>query len=102
MIPTKMLVFKGADGATHSETLPNVRTRRKKSTGDLFQKGYRVRIGHGHDTQKEEEDPDDMCHKFCSCLRLIFHWGKTRKAVGRRSLHKVMRGGVRVSRLTAT
>ncbi|KAI3365196.1 hypothetical protein L3Q82_010293, partial [Scortum barcoo] len=55
MIPTKMLVYRGPDGGTHSQTISNTR-RRKKSTGELFQKGYRVRMGHGLVAEKEDQD----------------------------------------------
>ena len=74
MIPTKMLVYRGTDGATHSQTISNTR-RRKKSTGELFQKGYRVRMGHGQVADKE--DQDSICYSFGACFHVISYWGKT-------------------------
>lgn len=73
MIPTKMLVYRAPDGATQTEVVPNAR-RRKKSTGDLFQKGYRVRIGHGQAGDKGEQD--SICHSFGACFHVICYWGK--------------------------
>lgn len=73
MIPTKMLVYRGADGGTVSGTVTNTR-RRKKSTGELFQKGYRVRMGHGQVSEKEDQG---LCHSIGSCLHVISYWGKT-------------------------
>lgn len=74
MIPTKMLVYRGPDGGTHSQTISNTR-RRKKSTGDLFQKGYRVRMGHGQVSEKE--DQDSIWYNLCACFHVISYWGKT-------------------------
>lgn len=73
MIPTKMLVYRGPDGGTRSE-ISNTR-RRKKSTGELFQKGYRVRMGHGQVTDKE--DQDSICYSLGACFHVISYWGKT-------------------------
>ncbi|XP_029934164.1 calcium-activated potassium channel subunit alpha-1-like isoform X10 [Myripristis murdjan] len=72
MIPTKMLVYRGPDGGTHSQAISNTR-RRKKSTGELFQNGYRVRMGHGQVSDKE--DQDSFCHSLGSCLHVISYWG---------------------------
>lgn len=74
MIPTKMLVYRGPDGGTRSETISDTR-RRKKSTGELFQKGYRVRMGHGQVTDKE--DQDSICYSLGACFHVISYWGKT-------------------------
>lgn len=79
MIPTKMLVYRGPDGGTHSQTISNTR-RRKKSTGELFQKGYRVRMGHGQVVDKE--DQDSICYSFGACFHVISYWGKTCRNVG--------------------
>lgn len=76
MIPTKMLVYRGPDGGTHSHTISNTR-RRKKSTGELFQKGYRVRMGHGQVTEKE--DQDSIWYSLGACFHVISYWGKTRR-----------------------
>ncbi|XP_062330902.1 calcium-activated potassium channel subunit alpha-1a-like isoform X11 [Osmerus eperlanus] len=72
MIPTKMLVYRGPDGGTRSETLVTTR-RRKKSCGDLFQNGYRVKMGHGQACEKK--DQDNLCHSLISCFRVISYWG---------------------------
>lgn len=72
MIPTKMLVYKAPDGGTHSNTVPKA-TRRKKSTGELFQKGYRVRMGHG---QVDKEDQESFCFSVGGCAHIISYWGK--------------------------
>lgn len=69
-----MLVYRGPDGGTHSQAISNTR-RRKKSTGELFQNGYRVRMGHGQVSDKE--DQDSFCHSLGSCLHVISYWGKT-------------------------
>lgn len=74
MIPTKMLVYRGPDGGTHSQTISNTR-RRKKSTGELFQKGYRVRMGHGQVSEKE--DQDSIWYSLGGCFHVISYWGKT-------------------------
>lgn len=79
MIPTKMLAYRGPDGGTHHETIPHTR-RRKKSTGELFQKGYRVRMGHGQVADKE--DQDSIWYSFGACFHVISYWGKTCRDVG--------------------
>ncbi|KAM9716712.1 calcium-activated potassium channel subunit alpha-1a-like isoform 12-T12 [Menidia menidia] len=72
MISSKMLVYKGGDGGTHTNTIP-IATRRKKSTGELFQKGYRVRMGHGQVVDKE--DQDSFCFSLGGCFHLVSYWG---------------------------
>ena len=74
-----MLAYRGPDGGTHHETIPNTR-RRKKSTGELFQKGYRVRMGHGQVADKE--DQDSIWYSFGACFHVISYWGKTCGDVG--------------------
>lgn len=74
MIPTKMLVYRAPDGGAQTEIIPNTR-RRKKSTGELFQKGYRVRMGHGQVNDKE--DQDSICYSIGACFHVICYWGKT-------------------------
>lgn len=74
MIPTKMLVYRGPNGGIQTETMPNSR-RRKKSTGELFQKGYRVRMGHGQ--VGEKEDRDSICYSLGGCVHVIAYWGKS-------------------------
>lgn len=76
MIPTKMLVYRGPDGGTHTQGISNTR-RRKKSTGELFQKGYRVRMGHGQVSEKE--DQDSIWYSLGACFHVISYWGKTRR-----------------------
>lgn len=77
MIPTKMLVYRGPDGVTHSEAVSRTR-RRKKSCGDLFQNGYRVKLSHVHGPRvREETRGDGVCHTLSSCVCLLAHWGKT-------------------------
>lgn len=80
MIPTKMLVYRGPDGGTHSQAISNTR-RRKKSTGELFQKGYRVRMGHGQ--VGEKEDQDSIWYSLGACFHVISYWGKTCRTRGR-------------------
>lgn len=74
MIPTKMLAYRGPNGGVQTETLPNTR-RRKKSTGELFQKGYRVRMGHGQ--VGEKEDQDSIWYSLGGCVHVVSYWGKT-------------------------
>lgn len=83
MIPTKMLVYRGPDGGTRSETISNTR-RRKKSTGELFQNGYRVRMGHGHIGEKE--DQDSIWYSLGACFHVISYWGKTCRTWERRGI----------------
>lgn len=74
MIPTKMLAYRGPNGGIETETLPNTR-RRKKSTGELFQNGYRVRMGHGQPGEKE--DQDSIWYSLGGCVHVISYWGKS-------------------------
>lgn len=76
MIPTKILVYREPDGGTRTETFHSPR-RRKKSCGDLFQNGYRVKPVHGQVTDKE--DQDNVCHSLSSCFHVISYWGKALK-----------------------
>lgn len=79
MIPTKMLVYCGPHGGIQTETLPNNR-RRKKSTGELFQNGYRVRMGHGQ--LGEKEDQDSIWYSLGGCVHVISYWGKSGWVMG--------------------
>ncbi|XP_043911738.1 calcium-activated potassium channel subunit alpha-1 isoform X18 [Protopterus annectens] len=72
MISSKILVYRGPDGGTRTETFRNTR-RRKKSLGDLYQNGYRVKAGHNHATDKE--DLDNFRHSLASCYRVACYWG---------------------------
>ncbi|KAJ8264327.1 hypothetical protein GJAV_G00147880 [Gymnothorax javanicus] len=71
MIPTKMLVYRGPDGGTHTEVLRTTR-RRKKSCGELFQNGYRVKAGHG---PADKENQDSFLSKLSSCFHVVSYWG---------------------------
>lgn len=73
MIPTKMLAYRRPSGGVQTEALPSAR-RRKKSTGELFQKGYRVRMGHGQVCEKE--DQDSVWYSLGGCVQVISYWGK--------------------------
>ena len=75
MIPTKMLVYRGPDGNTRAEVLPSTR-RRKKSCGELFHNGYRVKMTHGHGLTGEKEEQDGLHHTLSSCFHVISYWGK--------------------------
>ncbi|XP_075884330.1 calcium-activated potassium channel subunit alpha-1-like isoform X9 [Nelusetta ayraudi] len=72
MISTKMLVYRAPDGGTHTEPVPpsNAR-RRKKSTGELFQKGFRVRMAH----VSEKEDRDSVWYSLGAAVRVVSYWG---------------------------
>ncbi|CAB1338636.1 unnamed protein product [Coregonus sp. 'balchen'] len=59
MILTKMLVYRGPDGGTRSETFQNTR-RHKKSCGELFQNCYRVKMDQQQQAV-EKEDRDNLC-----------------------------------------
>ncbi|KAL2078597.1 hypothetical protein ACEWY4_026282 [Coilia grayii] len=74
MIPTKMLVYQGADGGTRSQAFLNTR-RRKKSCADLFQNGYRVKMGHGGGGAGEKDEDEQAHYSLSSCLRFVSHWG---------------------------
>lgn len=80
MIPTKMLVYRGPDGDTHSEAVHHTR-KRKKSCGDLFQNGYRVKLSHTHVLVGEETGRDGMYHTLSSCFRVLAYWGKVENHV---------------------
>lgn len=73
MIPPKLLVYRRTHSNANSETLQET-WRRKKSCGDLFQNGYRVR--QGHHGQEEKERQTGLYHSVWSCLRILSNWGK--------------------------
>lgn len=73
MIPPKLLVYRRTHSDTNLETLRETR-RRKKSCGDLFQNGYRVR--QGHHGQEEKEGQTGLYHSVWSCLGILCSWGK--------------------------
>lgn len=69
MIPPKLLVYRRTHSDANVDTLPET-WRRKKSCGDLFQNGYRVRQGH-----HRQEDRDKRTGP--APLRVLFNWGKS-------------------------
>ena len=73
MIPPKLLVYRRTHSDANSETLRET-WRRKKSCGDLFQNGYRVR--QGHHGQEEKRGRTGPYHSLWSCLRILSNWGK--------------------------
>lgn len=73
MIPPKLLVYRRTHSNTNLETLQET-WRRKKSCGDLFQNGYRVRQGHHGLEDKERQS--GLYHSVWSCLRILSNWGK--------------------------
>ena len=74
MIPAKMMVYSRPDAGGRPTTAVVNQRRRKKSTGELFQKGYRVRSGHGQAAEKAEQDT--VCYNLGSCFHLVYYWGK--------------------------
>lgn len=78
MIPTKILVYRGPNEDTLSKTVQST-TRRKKSTGELFQKGYRVRMSHG--LVPDKEDQDSFCFSLGGCFHMISYWGKITEGI---------------------
>lgn len=73
MIPPKLLMYRRTHSDANLETLRET-WRRKKSCGDLFQNGYRVR--QGHHAQEEKERQAGPYHSVWSCLRILSNWGK--------------------------
>ncbi|TWW78960.1 Calcium-activated potassium channel subunit alpha-1 BK channel BKCA alpha [Takifugu flavidus] len=71
MIPPKLLVYRRTHSDANVEPLPETR-RRKKSCGDLFQNGYRVRQGHH---RQEDRDKRTGPRPVRSALRVLFNWG---------------------------
>lgn len=73
MIPPKLLVYRRTHSDVNLETLQET-WRRKKSCGDLFQNGYRVR--QGHHGQEEKERQTGLYYSVWICLRVLSNWGK--------------------------
>lgn len=73
MITSRLLVFRGPRGALVTETVQESR-RRKKSCADLFQNGYRVKLGPGQ--IGDGKDSDSQSSLFY-CLHVLSNWGKT-------------------------
>lgn len=77
MIPPKLLMDRRTHSDTNLDTLQE-RWRRKKSCGDLFQNGYRVRQGHhAHEDKGRQTGP---YHSVWSCLCILSNWGKSARA----------------------
>lgn len=72
MISSKLLVFRGPRGALVTETVQES-VRRKKSCGELFQNGYRVKLGPG----QTGDGRSDSQSSFFYCLHVLSKWGKT-------------------------
>lgn len=72
MISSKLLVFRGPRGALVTETVQES-IRRKKSCGELFQNGYRVKSGPG----QTGDGRSDSQGSFFYCLHVLSKWGKT-------------------------
>lgn len=72
MIPSKILVYHNPSGGTRTETYKSTR-RRKKSHGELFKNGYRVKPGHNI---PEKEEQRTLRNSLVSCYRVGSYWGK--------------------------
>lgn len=72
MIPSKILVYHHPPNGTSTEVYRPTR-RRKKSLGDLFRDGYRVRSG---PPAPEKEEPQNRWQSLVSCCQLCASWGK--------------------------
>ncbi|XP_035848519.1 calcium-activated potassium channel subunit alpha-1a isoform X35 [Sander lucioperca] len=72
MIPPKLLVYRRTQSDANSEIVRET-WRRKKSCGDLFQNGYRVR--QGHHGQEEKQRQTGLYHSVWSCLCILCNWG---------------------------
>uniref|UniRef100_A0A286XJJ9 BK channel n=2 Tax=Cavia porcellus TaxID=10141 RepID=A0A286XJJ9_CAVPO len=71
MIPSKILVYHHPASNTGTEAYTPPR-RRKKSLGDLFHKGYRVKSG---PPAAEKEEPENFWQSLASCCRVCASWG---------------------------
>ncbi|XP_060625092.1 calcium-activated potassium channel subunit alpha-1 isoform X22 [Anolis sagrei] len=71
MIPSKILVYHSPSGGARTETYRSTR-RRKKSHGDLFKNGYRVKTGHN---VPEKEEQHTFRQTLASCYRVGSYWG---------------------------
>lgn len=72
MIPSKILAYHHQPNSTSTEVYRPTR-RRKKSLGDLFHNGYRVRSG---PATPEKEESQDFWQSLVSCCRVCTSWGK--------------------------
>lgn len=74
MIPPKLLVYRRTHSDVNLQTLQET-WRRKKSCGDLFQNGYRVR--QGHHGQEKKGSQTGLYYSVWSCLHILSNWGKS-------------------------
>lgn len=74
MIPPKLLVYRRTLSDVNLDNLRET-WRRKKSCGDLFHNGYRVR--QGHHGQEEKGGRTGFYHSVWSCLHVLSNWGKS-------------------------
>lgn len=72
MISSKILVYHYPPSSSKTEVYRPTR-RRKKSLGDLFQNGFRVRSG---PSASEKEEPQSFGQSVVSCCRVCTSWGK--------------------------
>jgi hypothetical protein len=72
MIPSKILVYHHPLSNTNTEAHAPSR-RRRKSLGDLFHKGYRVKSG---PAVPEKEEPENLWQSLVPCCRVCASWGK--------------------------
>lgn len=72
MISSKILVYHHPPSSSRTEVYRPTR-RRKKSLGDLFHNGFRVRSGPG---APEKEEPQSFWQSMASCCRVCSSWGK--------------------------
>lgn len=72
MISSKILVYHYPPSSSKTEVYRPTR-RRKKSLGDLFQNGFRVRSG---PSAAEKEEPQSFGQSVVSCCRVCTSWGK--------------------------
>lgn len=86
MIPPKLLVYRRTHCDVNIETVHET-WRRKKSCGDLFQNGYRVRPG--HHGRRGNGSQSGFYHSVWSCFHVLSNWGKSISAGGL-SVYKIM------------
>jgi len=78
MIPSKILVYHHSPNSTTTEAYKPIR-RRRKSLGDLFHNGYRVRSG---PATPEKEERQNFWQSLVSCSRVCASWGKVPPSPG--------------------
>ena len=73
MLPQKLLTYRRSISDINLETLRENR-RRKKSGGDLYHHGYRVKKG--YHARENKEDQTGLCYSVRSSLSILSKWGK--------------------------